>query len=393
MPMSTKPGDASAQTVGNAGEEAEKGLGSSGGSANGPPTDFTVHQDHLPARGSAGGRVISAWREVALVKIDELSGLISFTRAGIDPKDEGKLELLTSAQKHLKNAERAAETSAGGWAAFKRWAGGSDVEAAMNHIDAAEANLLRVAPLPYLRGQMSRLQANARHHLPSGDPRRLEIDELARLAKDNKLDEDLRDAIVFDARGASEEARNEIMRVRSFRNVLLVTSTLLLLAAIGLGVLGVLQPTALPLCFAPGEKVVCPTGEAALGEGQETDQVIAETASPWDIPLIEIVGVFAAAVAAAVALGGIRGTSTPYSLPVALAILKLPTGALTAVLGLLLMRGEFVPGLSALDFPAQIVAWAVLFGYAQQIFTRIVDQQANSVLEDVGGSLNRSSTG
>lgn len=42
--------------------------------------------------------------------------------------------------------------------------------------------------------------------------------------------------------------------------------------------------------------------------------------------------------------------------PVVLALLKLPTGALTAPLGLLLMRGGFVPGLSALDSPAQIIA-------------------------------------
>ncbi len=66
----------------------------------------------------------------------------------------------------------------------------------------------------------------------------------------------------------------------------------------------------------------------------------------------------------------IRGTSTPYSLPVALALLKLPTGALTALLGLLLMRGNFVPGLSALDSSAQIIAWAIVFGYAQQLLTR-----------------------
>ena len=83
--------------------------------------------------------------------------------------------------------------------------------------------------------------------------------------------------------------------------------------------------------------------------------------------------------------GKLHGTSTPYSLPVALAVLKLPTGALTAVLGLLLMRGGFVPGLSALDNPAQIIAWAILFGYAQQLFTRLVDDRAHNVLNQVGG--------
>ena len=67
-----------------------------------------------------------------------------------------------------------------------------------------------------------------------------------------------------------------------------------------------------------------------------------------------------------------------------MAVLKLPTGALTAVLGLLLMRGQFVPGLSALDSPAQIIAWAIVFGYAQQLFTRFVDQRAQSVLDNAG---------
>jgi hypothetical protein len=37
------------------------------------------------------------------------------------------------------------------------------------------------------------------------------------------------------------------------------------------------------------------------------------------------------------------------------------------------MRGAFVPGLSALDTPAQILSWAIVFGYAQQLFTRFVD--------------------
>jgi hypothetical protein len=51
------------------------------------------------------------------------------------------------------------------------------------------------------------------------------------------------------------------------------------------------------------------------------------------------------------------GLDGPRELLVALALLKVPLGALTAVLGLLLMSGGFVPGLSALDSSAQILAW------------------------------------
>jgi hypothetical protein len=102
-----------------------------------------------------------------------------------------------------------------------------------------------------------------------------------------------------------------------------------------------------------------------------------------------VIGLAAAAVAAAAALRSIRGSSEPYGLPIALALLKLPLGALTAVLGLLLMRGQFVPGLTALDTTGQIIAWALVFGYGQQLFTQMVDRQAHTVLNAVRGAGDR----
>ena len=50
------------------------------------------------------------------------------------------------------------------------------------------------------------------------------------------------------------------------------------------------------------------------------------------------------------------------------------------------MRGQFVPGLSALDTSAQILAWALVFGYAQQLFTRLVDRQGQAVLDSVSSA-------
>jgi hypothetical protein len=48
------------------------------------------------------------------------------------------------------------------------------------------------------------------------------------------------------------------------------------------------------------------------------------------------------------------------------------------------IRGGFVPGLSALDSPGQIVAWAILLGMSQQFITRVVDRQGQLVLDRVG---------
>ena len=49
-------------------------------------------------------------------------------------------------------------------------------------------------------------------------------------------------------------------------------------------------------------------------------------------------------------------------------------------MGILLVRGEFVPGLSQLDNQPQILAYAFFFGAAQQIATRFVDERAREVL-------------
>jgi hypothetical protein len=203
-------------------------------------------------------------------------------------------------------------------------------------------------------------------------------------------------------RSASLESRQKIRRVRSFRNVLLVSALILTLGVAGLTVLGAAAPERLPMCFAPDNAVVvCPMqtkkvpeprgaepGTETASEQVRVDRLIRKTASSWDIPIVEMVGLLAAALAGALALRSIPGTSTPYSLPLAITVLKLPSGALTAVVGLWLMRGGFVPGLSALDSSAQIIAWAIVLGYAQQLLTRFVDQQANVVLENVSQPTN-----
>jgi hypothetical protein len=143
------------------------------------------------------------------------------------------------------------------------------------------------------------------------------------------------------------------------------------------------------MCFNPDGSIVCTTSTTPVGPASEVtpsdvDTAMRNAASGWDITVVLGVGLIAAALAAAASLRGIRGTSTPFSLPIALALLKLPTGAMTAILGLILMRGEFIPGLSALDTSGQIISWAVLLGYSQQLLTRFVDQRAQTVLDNVG---------
>jgi hypothetical protein len=296
------------------------------------------------------------------------------------------------------------------------------IERAMSNLDAAEAQLLNLAPAHYVLGQMPCLLRHVQCHLPPADPARQEFERIVRRLGINDLDRPLsrnrkdqspeykenmveaeRGKIVTTVRAASSAALRERVRLRNFRNVVVVTTLFMTLPAIGVALTGFLNPALIPLCFAPQESgqavVVCPTGQSApfsttLGTNaqqpgtqvEDIDDATKMTVSRQDLILVELVGLTAAAVAAAAAIRRIKGSSERYGLPVALATLKLPTGAITAFLGLLLMRGQFVPGLSALDTSAQILAWALVFGYAQQLFTRFVDQQGQTVLNNVRNS-------
>jgi hypothetical protein len=283
----------------------------------------------------------------------------------------------------------------------------------MSNLDAAEAQILNLAAPGYLLGQMPSLLWHVQCHLIPTDPRRQTFERVAQelgvqetdhpalpgipLEKKIAIVEEERGKIVTAVRGASSAALREQLRLGNFRNVVVLTTVVMALLAIGLALTGYFHKTWVPLCFVPesGAKatVVCPIEQSQSFDisadgtpSVDIDLVVNQTTTPYDLMVVELVGLTAAAVAAAAAIRLLRGSSERYSLPAALAALKLPTGAITAFLGLLLMRGQFVPGLSALDTSAQILAWALVFGYAQQLFTRLVDQQGQTVLENVRGA-------
>jgi hypothetical protein len=104
---------------------------------------------------------------------------------------------------------------------------------------------------------------------------------------------------------------------------------------------------------------------------------------------VEIVGLMGGALVAAASVRLLRGTSILYGLPVALAFLKLPTGAISAVLGVLVLRAQLLIGLPIPSSSAQILAAALLFGCGQQIVTRLVDEFGGELL--VGGDFEPSS--
>ncbi|MGW3422612.1 hypothetical protein [Streptomyces phaeochromogenes] len=324
-------------------------------------------------------------REVLRSRVAEMRVLVS-TRADSDIDTDAKTVIVTAALEELNKADRALDRISD-----NRRVSGSSLAVAQAHLDMAHSLMLRSAPLETVRALLPGLVSVVREHLPVTDLRRSHVEKIEQHVEADKALEPRHRELLIDAVGVARQALlRENLRVRSFVGIVYGVFVALTLIVIVVAVLGALFPDVVPLCFGPMDVgVVCPTGDRHYpkfnpGEA-DLDSAFGAVARSRDYFVIELAGMGAAAVASAVTLRRIKGTATPYNVPVALALLKLPTGALTAALGLILMRGAFVPGLSALDSSAQIVGWAIIFGYAQQIFTRLVDRQGQAILDAVGG--------
>jgi hypothetical protein len=326
-----------------------------------------------------------SWRAIVLTHVNafesELASLAQ--RETVDPKTSDQVTTL------LTNARDAA----GGRWHLESWWTGARIERAWRSVHAAEVLLSSCQPIAVIRSRYPALIANARHLLRPGDPRRKAIETLASAdgSKDDQAakptakgsDEGTERARYVTAlQWIREESDESHSRVRSFRNVLIAVTVAMTAVAAGLVVWGFLSPDAVPVCVRPavaGELVADRTNPAPICPMGGTEP------SSGDVPLVAFVGLVGAALASAFAIRKMRGTQTPYSVPLALAVLKLPTGALTALAGVVLIQGEFVPGLSRLDNPAQVLAYAIVLGFAQEAFTRMVDRQGQEVLSAAPG--------
>jgi hypothetical protein len=94
-------------------------------------------------------------------------------------------------------------------------------------------------------------------------------------------------------------------------------------------------------------------------------------------------GLLGAALSSAISVSRLPPSRQSHTIAYALALFKLPLGALTAIGGVLLIHGRFVPGLVHLDSQPQILAYAFVFGFAQLIVTRVIDRQAGDIISKI----------
>jgi hypothetical protein len=163
-------------------------------------------------------------------------------------------------------------------------------------------------------------------------------------------------------------------QVRRFRGVLLGTFLGLLIAVALLAILGSAHPGYFPLCVqkqaTTGGTTVCPTGGSNPGRA--------------DLAFIMAIGGIGAILAVAANLTSLKPTGVRYSLSVAQGLIKIPFGAITAMLGIIIVSTQSNIGVLATH--AGLISTAVVFGYSQQIFTKLIDKRADDLLNQAGGN-------
>jgi IPT/TIG domain len=103
----------------------------------------------------------------------------------------------------------------------------------------------------------------------------------------------------------------------------------------------------------------------------------------WYVFQLELIASLSGLTGAVLSLKNYTGFQYSYGLPFVQAFLKGTTGAATGLFGVVLVRSGITSSLS-LKPGASTFAVAIVFGYAQYLFTRLVDQQANAALKSAG---------
>lgn len=317
----------------------------------------------------------AGWRVELASQVESLESLLgwSVSEAGIDGGDP-RIEAVES---HLRAAR----------SLLRHRGGGSRAPVVVAHLDGARTSLLRIAPAEYVFAALPDLVMRARRALTADDSRLMALEVVAHVARSEDLTLDNRQVVVACALAIDDEGRQDRLRLDNFKSIVLWATQLLTILALVVAFWGWYRPQVFPICFVNEAEalVVCPSAVSSLPPGAsnsaDVDDVAADSLTSADVAFLLFLGVIGAALSTALTTRNLRSGVTPRGLWVSLSLLKIATGSLTALFGIVIIRAGLVPGIEGLDTRSEIIAWALVFGFSQQLFTGVIDRRTQSVLE------------
>jgi hypothetical protein len=301
------------------------------------------------------------WQAEVIGRADELRGRLEMARgaAGAAP---GPQEVATfgAVTRSLTNAEKAAGPAKG---RLKAWWSGAAITEAWESIHHAELALLTVEPERDARGILPRLLAWIESAIE--DPKRLarHEKELAAQIEGGAFEPVRVRAALMDVIAAN---RDRYANLRVFRNILISVTALLATLVIVVITWHAANPDFLSLC--PEGATTCLSGPPKA-----------------EVALVALLGAIGGSLALAFGLSESERAPSRYDPKVWLAFLKPVTGAVTAILGVIFIQAEFVVK-PAGESPYLLLVYAILFGFSQQLFTRVADRRAEALINPASKS-------
>ena len=297
--------------------------------------------------------------------------------------------IFADVQRHLDRAESSLDERG-----LAVWWRGSRTEGALYNYNAALSRAVLLWSDDQLQAALPRILCVIRRYLPKSDPERRAVDKRFPVSgrgrrprgAPTRLD---REALAGALRSANAVSAAEQARFRRFRNLLLGASIVVLLLIATLVGYSAANPGGLPLCFPDTSST---TTVPADGGGAAAEAEVAVPVCPsgrYPVPTggdVATVVMFGLVGAALTGVRSVARRAPPTSVPlgavrVLQALFKASIGMLGAVLGLLFLRAGVVPGFTALDTQSEILVYAIVFGAAQDLFTRLIDSRANDLAQ------------
>jgi hypothetical protein len=303
------------------------------------------------------------WAQDVLVRADRLRAKLH-AREADQPLSPGDSKIAEEAHARLDAARCAALRVSPRPHRLSNWWRGTLVEAAYQNLHAAEILMASLYTDTQVAAEIPEAIARVEVSLDRDDPRRVAA---LKLDGAEPKDPGVREGFVKAVQIGFEAGDAEHGRLRSFRNAIVGSAAALAFILVVFIAYVAVNPSFMPMCFTPSHAgQICATGGG--------------TPRHYDVLTVAAHGMLGGMLSAIVSIRNMQGTSLAYDVPTALAALKLPVGALSALGGLLLIKANFIPGLSNLDTQEQILAYAFVFGAAQQLVVGAVDRHAQQLL-------------
>jgi len=315
-------------------------------------------------RGRGPSEVDGVWRTEIALRVRELEHRLEMAReagkTGREGIDESTFDAYAEAVKLCLDDARGVLDKPKK-KRIQSWWRGDAITAAWDSVHGAEAALVAIAPaydvltpLPILRLWMRQVL---------GDSCKVETYEraLEKISTASRaLDRTFLRQVYRDTITANTERYKNL---RAFRNVLFAVSGGLALALLVIGAWHAFDPGFVSLC-SDGRHRFCFGGTHSAGDA---------------VFQIALIGAAGGLLSSAFPLSKLENVPSRYDVIAPQIVLKVLAGASTALLGVLLLQADFV-SLVEPSTDTELLAYAAVFGFSQQLLTQVVDKRAQSLL-------------